>query len=43
MLEAFNFYYSDLSARVLTIPDNLEPPDCKDEINVFALDSLYAI
>jgi hypothetical protein len=38
MLEAFNFYYSALSARVLTIPDNLEPLDCKDEITFFAGD-----
>ncbi len=38
MLEAFNFLYSALSARVFTIPDSFEPPDCKDEITFLAGD-----
>ena len=36
MLEAFLFYYLALSARVFTIPDNFELPDCKDEITFLA-------
>ena len=42
MLSFIQFYYS-LSARVLTIPDNLEPPDCKDEITFLVIENNVTI